>query len=32
MDDKTYKNWSERYKWVPEYDHDAAYDWYSKFG
>lgn len=31
MDDKTYKNWSERYKWVPEYDRDAAYDWYDSY-
>lgn len=31
MDDKTYKSWSERHKWVPEYDRDAAYDWYDSY-
>lgn len=31
MNDKTYEHWSERYKWVPEYNRDTAWDWYDTY-
>ena len=31
MGDKTYENWVEKYKWIPDYDRDAVWDWYDTY-
>lgn len=31
MGDKSYKNWIERYKWIPDYDRDTVWDWYDSY-